>query len=86
MTGLVIVLTGVLESGVSGASLTSMAFGAVLPGGEWVVTIGVVVFATTTMMGWAFYGERCVVYLFGTKGHHAVSGVVGACDSRGCRC
>ena len=32
------------------------------------VTIGVVVFATTTMMGWAFYGERCVVYLFGTKG------------------
>jgi AGCS family alanine or glycine:cation symporter len=45
-----------------------MAFGAVLPGGEWVVTIGVVVFATTTMMGWAFYGERCVVYLFGTKG------------------
>lgn len=68
MTGLVIVLTGVLESGVSGASLTSMAFGAVLPGGEWVVTIGVVVFATTTMMGWAFYGERCVVYLFGTKG------------------
>jgi AGCS family alanine or glycine:cation symporter len=68
MTGLVIVLTGVLDSGVSGASLTSMAFGAVLPGGEWVVTVGVVVFATTTMMGWAFYGERCVVYLFGTRG------------------
>jgi AGCS family alanine or glycine:cation symporter len=68
MTGLVIVLTGVLDSGVSGASLTAMAFGAVLPGGEWVVTVGVVVFATTTMMGWAFYGERCVVYLFGTRG------------------
>ena len=32
------------------------------------MTIGVVVFATTTMMGWAFYGERCVVDLFGTKG------------------
>jgi AGCS family alanine or glycine:cation symporter len=68
MTGLVIVLTGVLDSGVSGASLTSMAFGSALPGGEWVVTIGVVVFATTTMMGWAFYGERCVVYLVGTGG------------------
>ena len=68
MTGLVIVLTGVLDSGVSGASLTSMAFGSALPGGEWVVTIGVVVFATTTMMGWAFYGERCVVYLVGTSG------------------
>ena len=41
-----------------------------------VVTIGVVVFATTTMMGWVFYGERCVVYLFGTKG--IVSGIVGS--------
>ncbi len=68
MTGLVIVLTGVLESGESGASLTAMAFGEALDGGEWVVTIGVVLFATTTMMGWAFYGERCVVYLVGTRG------------------
>jgi AGCS family alanine or glycine:cation symporter len=68
MTGLVIVLTGVLEGGSTGASLTAEAFGSVIPGGHWIVTIGVVVFATTTMMGWAFYGERCVVYLFGTKG------------------
>ena len=68
MTGLVIVLTGVLEGGNTGASLTAEAFGSVIPGGHWIVTIGVVVFATTTMMGWAFYGERCVVYLFGTKG------------------
>ena len=68
MTGLVIMLTGVLESGVSGASLTASAFGSALPGGELVVTLGVVLFATTTMIGWSFYGERCVVYLFGTKG------------------
>jgi len=68
MTGLVIMLTGVLESGVSGASLTAMAFGSTIPGGELVVTIGVVLFATTTMIGWSFYGERCVVYLFGTGG------------------
>ena len=67
MTGLVIILTGVLDSGQSGASLTAMAFGAAFPGGEWVVTIGVVVFATTTMIGWSFYGERCVVYLFGAR-------------------
>ena len=32
------------------------------------VTLGVVLFATTTMIGWSFYGERCVVYLFGTRG------------------
>jgi AGCS family alanine or glycine:cation symporter len=68
MTGLVIMLTGVLDSGVSGASLTAMAFGAAIPGGELVVTVGVVLFATTTMIGWSFYGERCVVYLFGTRG------------------
>ena len=68
MTGLVIMLTGVLESGVSGASLTAMAFGSAIPGGELVVTVGVVLFATTTMIGWSFYGERCVVYLFGTRG------------------
>jgi AGCS family alanine or glycine:cation symporter len=68
MTGLVIMLTGVLESGISGASLTASAFGTALPGGELVVTLGVVLFATTTMIGWSFYGERCVVYLFGTRG------------------
>ena len=68
MTGLVIMVTGVLDSGVSGASLTAMAFGAAVPGGELVVTLGVVLFATTTMIGWSFYGERCVVYLFGTRG------------------
>lgn len=68
MTGLVILLTGVLDSGVSGASLTAAAFGSALPGGEWVVSLGVIFFATTTMIGWSFYGERCVVYLFGTRG------------------
>ncbi|MDA8679799.1 sodium:alanine symporter family protein [Luminiphilus sp.] len=68
MTGLVIMLTGVLESGISGASLTASAFGSAIPGGELVVTVGVVLFATTTMIGWSFYGERCVVFLFGTRG------------------
>jgi len=68
MTGLVIVLTGVFETGESGASLTAMAFAESFPGGEWVVTLGVILFATTTMIGWSFYGERCVVYLVGTRG------------------
>lgn len=67
MTGLVIVITGVLDSGVSGASLTALAFSTALPGGNWVVTVGVVLFAVTTMIGWSFYGERCVVYLWGTR-------------------
>ncbi len=68
MTGLVIVIMDVLPSGISGASLTSMAFGSAFPGGEYIVTIGLCVFAFTTMIGWSFYGERCVVFLVGTRG------------------
>ncbi|MBN7798819.1 alanine/glycine:cation symporter family protein [Parahaliea mediterranea] len=68
MTGLVIVIMDVLPSGVSGASLTSMAFEGAFPGGHYIVTLGLCLFAFTTMIGWSFYGERCVVYLFGTRG------------------
>lgn len=68
MTGLVIVIMDVWTSGVSGASLTTMAFANALPGGEYVVTVGLCLFAFTTMIGWSFYGERCVVFLVGTKG------------------
>ncbi len=67
MTGLVIVIMDVIPTGVSGASLTSMAFAEAIPGGDLIVTVGLCLFAFTTMIGWSFYGERCVVYLFGTK-------------------
>lgn len=66
MTGIVIVITDVLPSGVSGASLTAMAFSSVVPAGELVVTVGLCLFAFTTMIGWSFYGERCIVFLLGT--------------------
>ena len=66
MTGLVIVITDVWPSGISGASLTSMAFANAFPGGQYIVTLGLCLFAFTTMIGWSFYGERCVVFLFGT--------------------
>lgn len=65
VTGLVIVIMGVWDTGVSGASLTSMAFAQALPGGEYVVTLGLCLFAFTTIIGWSFYGERCVVFLLG---------------------
>jgi AGCS family alanine or glycine:cation symporter len=67
MTGLVIVITDVLPSGVSGASLTSMAFEAAFPGGDIIVVLGLCLFAFTTMIGWSFYGERCAVFLLGTR-------------------
>lgn len=68
MTGMVIVIMDVLPSGISGASLTSMAFANAFPGGQYIVTIGLCLFAFTTMIGWSFYGERCVVFLLGTRG------------------
>ena len=68
MTGLVIVIMDVLPTGISGASLTSTAFAGAFPGGEYIVTIGRCLFAFTTMIGWSFYGERCVVFLMGTGG------------------
>ena len=67
MTGLVIVIMDVWPSGVSGASLTSMAFANAFPGGQYVVALGLCLFAFTTMIGWSFYGERCAVFLLGTK-------------------
>ena len=66
ITGLVIVVTGAWNSGENAASLTSLAFESALPGvGGYVVSFGLVLFAFTTLLGWSFYGEKCVEYLFG---------------------
>jgi AGCS family alanine or glycine:cation symporter len=35
--------------------------------GGYLVTFGLALFAFTTMLGWSFYGEKCVEYLFGVK-------------------
>lgn len=51
----------------TGASLTLTAFMSVLPWGGYVVTIGLILFAFTTLLGWAYYGEKCIEYLFGEK-------------------
>ncbi len=68
ITGLAIVMMGVMDSGETGANLTRMAFARGVPGGEWIVTLGLCLFAFTTMIGWSYYGERCVVFLFGERG------------------
>jgi AGCS family alanine or glycine:cation symporter len=67
MTGLVIVIMDVWPSGVSGASLTTAAFSSALPGGQYIVVVGLCLFAFTTMIGWSYYGERCIVFLLGAK-------------------
>jgi AGCS family alanine or glycine:cation symporter len=68
ITGLVIVTSGTWTSGESGAALTSAAFAQALPGlGNYLVAIALAIFAFTTIIGWSFYGERCVEYIFGVK-------------------
>lgn len=67
ITGLVIVISGVWQTGESGASLSAAAFAQSMPGGDWVTSIGLLVFAFTTILGWSYYGERCAVYLLGAK-------------------
>lgn len=68
MTGLVLAVTGVLGiSGLNGASMTVAAFNTVLSWGGHVVSVGLIFFAFTTLIGWAYYGEKCAEYLLGAK-------------------
>ena len=68
ITGLAIITSGVWSSGATGAALTSAAFGEALPGvGQYIIALSLSVFAFTTILGWAFYGERSMEYLFGLK-------------------
>jgi len=69
MTGLVILSTGLWTSGLTGAKLTAHAFDMSLPGGlgEFVVTTGLILFAYSTILGWCYYGEKSIEYLFSEK-------------------
>jgi len=66
MTGLAIVVSGAWQSGKTGAELTQVAFQSAMPGiGGELVAIALGIFALTTILGWAYYGERCWHYLVG---------------------
>ena len=68
MTALAIMVTGVWTSGASGAALSAAAFETAMPGvGEEILALLLAVFAFTTILGWAFYGEKCWEFLFGSK-------------------
>ena len=67
MTGLVLIVTGVWNSGLKGAELSSSAFALAFPGvGEYLLAISLAVFAFTTILGWSYYGEKCWEYLLGS--------------------
>jgi AGCS family alanine or glycine:cation symporter len=73
LTAMVILVTGSWTSGEMGAAMTFTAFESTLgnvagiPTGGAVVSIGLLLFAFTTAISWSYYGDRCVVYLFGRR-------------------
>jgi AGCS family alanine or glycine:cation symporter len=70
MTGLALILTGAWQTDFAGAAMTTHAFATGLNSGTvgpMLVSVGLIFFAFTTILGWNYYGERCVVYLFGQK-------------------
>ncbi|MGE3533284.1 MAG: alanine/glycine:cation symporter family protein [Parachlamydiales bacterium] len=73
ITALVISVTGVLGKVgadgkvLNGALLVMEAFRTVIPGGDLLVTICLILFGYTTIIGWAYYGERCMEFLAGEK-------------------
>ncbi|GAB6179097.1 sodium:alanine symporter family protein [Desulfotomaculum defluvii] len=65
ITGIVLTMSGLYTGEVSGAELTIAAFDSFLPGmGKYIVSIGLIFFAYSTVLGWSYYGEKCFQYIF----------------------
>jgi len=69
ITGLCILVTGAWKSGdLNGISLTAKAFGDSLPGvGPYILALCVLIFAFTTLFGFAYYGQKCLSFLIGAR-------------------
>lgn len=70
LTGIVIVSSIIAYPDISyhdGAALTKMAFGKIPYVGEPLLSVGLLTFAFSTILGWSYYGERAVEYLKGKK-------------------
>lgn len=73
LTGIVLVSSIMKNPGIDvanitdGSELTSLAFAQIPYVGKLILVVGIVSFAYSTILGWAYYGERCVEYLGGSK-------------------
>lgn len=73
ITGFVLALTGVqgqVDQGgkaLTGATMAIVAFNSAIPGGQYIVSIGLILFAFSTVIAWAYYGEKCFEYLLGDR-------------------
>lgn len=68
ITGITIVMAGQYDQGLEGSALTTASFELFLgPAGSYVVALGLLFFASSTIIGWSYYGEKCFSYLFSKK-------------------
>jgi AGCS family alanine or glycine:cation symporter len=67
MTGIVLVNSGEWINGLKGAELTHAAFSDIPYVGPIVLTIGLLTFVFSTILGWSYYGEKAAEYLFGPR-------------------
>lgn len=67
LTGMVIVNSMKWTAGLNGASLTKAAFSDLSFIGPLILTIGLLTFVFSTILGWSYYGEKAAEYLFGNK-------------------
>ena len=73
ISGLAIAVSGILGSlnpdgsVLNGSALAVRSFNNILPGGGFIVTVSIILFGYSTILGWAYYGEKCLEYLLGEK-------------------
>lgn len=67
MTGLVLVVTGAWQSPEKGAAMTHLAFEAIPVIGPTILTVGLITFVFSTLIGWSYYGEKAIEYLGGVR-------------------
>jgi len=68
ISAMTILLSGAWQSGQTSTAAVALAFDAALPGiGAYVVAFCVFLFGYTTLIGWAFYGEQFLAYIFGPR-------------------
>lgn len=67
LTGIVVVNSGAWMQGLDGAMLTKAAFSGIPVIGPMILTLGLLTFVFSTILGWSYYGEKATEYLFGLK-------------------
>jgi AGCS family alanine or glycine:cation symporter len=67
ISGLTILVTGAWRSGLSSTAAVALAFESAIPHGGWVVAFCAFLFGYTTLIGWAYYGEQFLAYIFGPR-------------------